>query len=252
MALYQDKSWLEESYQSGLSTREMARIADCHNETIRHWLVKFDIDRRPATNINYVSLTPELLEFLDGHLLGDMSVLQERRQSAFISFNYKYQGYSQWLASLLFTFGIQQRGQIKDYKNKFGVSWLYHSRYYRNLIEIRKRWYPEGKKIVPSDIELRPITVQRWFMDDGSFFKTKGNVIGRVVFSTNSFTRNDVDFLASKLVSAIGSNSIHVNKAMVGWSIQFSEQKTVRRFFDYIGACPEGLESIYGYKWPNT
>jgi len=251
--LYKDKFWLEENYQGNqLSTRQMAKIADCDAETIRHWLMRFGINRRPATNINYVSLTPELSEILDGHLLGDMSVVQERKQAAHLSQSNKHQAYLDWLSSLLSAHHVEQRGQIKEYRNKVGRSWIYHSRYYRDFVALRNRWYPEGKKIVPSDIELRPITVQRWFMDDGSFFKAKGNVIGRVVFSTNSFARNDVDFLASKLVSAIGSNSIHVNKAMVGWTIQFSEQKTVQMFFDYIGACPEGLESIYGYKWPSS
>ena len=84
--LYKDKFWLEENYQGNqLSTRQMAKIADCDAETIRHWLMRFGINRRPATNINYVSLTPELSEILDGHLLGDMSVVQERKQAAHLS-----------------------------------------------------------------------------------------------------------------------------------------------------------------------
>jgi len=248
--LYHNKKWLKDTYNKGHSTRQMAKLANCHNETIRHWLIRYGIDRRPATNINYVELTPQLVEVLDGHLLGDMSVLQERRQSAFISFNYKYRGYSEWLASLLVNFGVQRRGQIKGYKNSFGVSWLYHSRYYRSLLYLRRRWYPEGKKIVPPDIDLTPLIIKHWFMDDGSFFKAKGNVIGRVEIATNSFTKDEVELLASKLASSIGSNSIHIHNAESGWTLQFSNQDTVKAFFNYIGDCPNDLESIYGYKWP--
>jgi len=249
--LYQNKGWLKESYlQKKLSTRQMGKIADCHNETVRRWLIKFRIDRRPATNINYVGITPLLGEFLDGHLLGDMSILQERTQSAFISFNYKYREYSEWVASLLFDFGVERRGQIKGYRNDFGVSWLYHSRYYRDLVDLRRRWYPEGKKIVPTDLALTPITTRQWFLDDGSFIRVTGNVIGRVQFATNAFTRPEVQVLASKLASSISNNSIQVNKAVTGWTLLFSNQATVRAFFNYIGDCPPELENIYGYKWP--
>jgi hypothetical protein len=249
---YQSKEWLRQQYWGfGLSTRQIAKQVGCDDETIRHWLMRFDISRRPATNINYVSLTPELLELLDGHLLGDMSVVQERKQSASLSQGNKHQVYLNWLSNLLSAYHVEKRGQIKEYQNKVGKSWIYHSRYYRDFVALRERWYPDGRKVVPADIKLTPITVRDWFLDDGSFFKAKGNVIGRVDLATNAFIRREVEFLTSRLVSAIGSNSIHVHEAMVGWTIQFSEQKTVQRFFDYIGACPEGLEFIYGYKWPS-
>jgi hypothetical protein len=36
---------------------------------------------------------------------------------------------------------------------------------------LRQLWYPEGKKIVPPDIELGPIALAYWYMDDGSVNK---------------------------------------------------------------------------------
>jgi hypothetical protein len=55
----------------------------------------------------------------------------------------------------------------------------------------RSVWYNEVRKIVPPNLKLTPKTIAYWFMDDGSAkHKTR-----ECLFSTQSFTPNEVDML---------------------------------------------------------
>lgn len=72
---------------------------------------------------------------------------------------------------------------------------------YRNFAftELRKRWYKNNVKIVPSDILLTGKCLAFWFMGDGSSWKNnKGRV--QVSLYTNAFAREDLDVLEKKLL----------------------------------------------------
>jgi len=78
---YMHKTWLENQYRSlEKSTPKIARECNCSQVTIRNWVHKLEILMRSNSEAqrlaqsNHVSLTSELLEFLNGLLLGDESV----------------------------------------------------------------------------------------------------------------------------------------------------------------------------------
>jgi hypothetical protein len=66
--------------------------------------------------------------------------------------------------------------------------------------EQRKRWYPNGIKIVPKDLKLNAAVIAFWMQGDGDAGKggKNGNSV-TVNFSTNSFTFDDVTFLRDQL-----------------------------------------------------
>ena len=72
---------------------------------------------------------------------------------------------------------------------------------------IREKWYPSGKKRVPLDVDLSPLTVAVWFMDDGSN-DTKHR---QAYFCTQSFTFSECDMLCSRL-AALGVCDVVVCK----------------------------------------
>ena len=75
-ARYTNKTWLTEQYVTKkLSTRQIAAEEHVSHTTIRQTMKRFGIPRRPATNINYVDLNNEAIEFLSGELLGDASII---------------------------------------------------------------------------------------------------------------------------------------------------------------------------------
>lgn len=71
--LYRDRDWLYEHYiVLQESTYAMAREAGCNHETVRRWLHKFNIPIRDVfeSKRNYLDLSSELSNLLEGELLG--------------------------------------------------------------------------------------------------------------------------------------------------------------------------------------
>jgi hypothetical protein len=61
-----------------------------------------------------------------------------------------------------------------------------------------EKWYPNGKKIVPDDIELNPLTLAIWFCDDGYMrFSSSGKI--RIQLSTDGFDEKYVVLLKNML-----------------------------------------------------
>lgn len=62
------------------------------------------------------------------------------------------------------------------------------------LKEERRRWYPRGRKVVPSDIVLTPECIAHWMAGDGC-----GTHIGQIVFATHGFSRAECELLVSRM-----------------------------------------------------
>src|SRR3989344_4728894 len=89
---------------------------------------------------------------------------------------------------------IKQSNEHKDY-----VFWLYNE-----LDKLRDLFYPEGKKIIPKDINkilTSPISLAVWFMDDGTLdYRPKDHCAFHLC--TNCFTKEDT----SKLIDVLKNN----------------------------------------------
>jgi len=73
-----------------------------------------------------------------------------------------------------------------------------------------KRWYPDGKKIVPRDLELTDECIIWWYIGDGHLCRKKSRPnYRRVILSTDSFVDEDQDFLVEKLKDKLGDSSIY-------------------------------------------
>jgi len=59
----------------------------------------------------------------------------------------------------------------------------------------RDRWYLSGKKRVPEDIVITPLTLAHWFMGDGSSSRYKGCRTVQVELSTQCFSFRDIGVL---------------------------------------------------------
>ena len=70
---------------------------------------------------------------------------------------------------------------------------------YTHIQDQRRRWYPEGVKIVPQDIRLTPMVAAQWFCGDGT-----GGKSSTLTLYTNSFTEADVDLLVACMRRDLG------------------------------------------------
>lgn len=65
--------------------------------------------------------------------------------------------------------------------------------------EYYNSWYLDGKKIVPLNLKLSPLSLAIWFCDDGCVSPSNSPWRMRIKLSTHGFENNDVEFLQSLL-----------------------------------------------------
>jgi hypothetical protein len=243
---YKDKNWLECQYATK-STGEIAKDEGVDPETIRRWLKTFGVARRNPSH--YLTVSPELIDFMNGSMLGDGSVSWGQPQvSAYYSISSSYRDYLEWLEKKLNVMGIELRGKIYiAHRGKYQW-WHMHSRYYRGALEqFRSEWYPGGKKMVPPDIELSPNSLRLFYMDDGSLSITPTQK--QICIAMNSFTIEATQNIKNKICCLIGDDKIYARDSGSGPCIWISKKSVIKDFFDFIGECPQELEEVFGYKW---
>jgi len=246
---YRNEDWLREHYiELEESTYTMAREAGCVANTILRWLHEFDIPPRTRdegiflAKRNYLDLSSELSNLLDGELLGDGCITMHSSRSAVYSHGSKYEEYVAWLSRIFADLGLEQSGKICSRQDKKRHNWSYGyaSRSYPELVPIRQRWYPNGEKIVPKDLILTPIMARQWFIGDGGL---NNRVNGRpnINFSTDAFDRASIDHLLEELSAGGFKVTYQPSRNRIGMSAH-----SVKDFLDYIGLCPI---DCYDYKW---
>jgi len=195
---------------------------------------------------NHCDLSQEAIEWINGELLGDGYLHKISRHSALFQYGSQYLEYIEYVRDTLKSFGIEQAGKINEHKHKKfkTINYQYASLAYPELLPIRKKWYPEGKKIVPKDIELTPLVCRQWYIGDGSLISSNDNN-GHMLLCTCGFTISDIDWLVKKLrYMGFWANRLKSNNTIRIKSR--NANKTVRDFLNYIGECPV---ECYKYKW---
>jgi hypothetical protein len=150
-------------------------------------------------------LTTEQEEILIGSLLGDgCIILGKNSKNAILTIRRKLEDkeYLIWEYEKFRDFcsdkAVFEENQLDKRTKKTYKIISFHTRSSPILAEYRKKWYPNGKKIVPRDLVLTPLILLIWFLDDGNAGKNENNVLG-MKLSTNGFTKDDTQFLANLL-----------------------------------------------------
>jgi len=192
---------------------------------------------------NSSSLSEYALDFISGEVMGDGSVVKISDYSASYYHTSKYKKYAEWLSSKFELFGIARTGNIMK-RNKNGtITYSYASKAYPELLDIRKEWYPAGKKLIPKSLELTPVFMRQYYIGDGGLSSRSSRRRGINLY-TCGFLKRDIDFLAG-LLEDIGINTSYQKSS----NILHMSPNTALLFLDYIGPCPKEIEDIYGYKW---
>jgi len=114
----------------------------------------------------------------------------------------------------------------------------YASLFYTKPSNLRKKFYPEGKKIVCRELvkDLDVLGLAVWIMDDGTLAK------GQISIATNSFSKDDIMWLVEFLNPKWGFNpKIHTRKQKYR-SIAFSRSDS-RKISDMINSIiPDSMK----------
>jgi DNA-binding XRE family transcriptional regulator len=204
----------------------------------------------------------ELFEVINGTLLGDATVTVDKGKYYSYSLTAKSKEFLEWVAKIFSSFGIPTYITLSNkITNVYSLGFYINARGISELIKLREKWYTKinGKtvKIVPRDLELTPTTLLFWYLGDGSLVRRRNdeNRVPHISLATNSFSREDVEFLQEKL-KKLGLNFYVVTsnrksgfrKECKTEYVLFSKtgDETVFRFFKLIGVeCPMEIENCY-------
>lgn len=177
------------------------------------------------------------LHYIKSSLLGDGSIGGFGHYSYNECHSEKYKDYNEYIKNIFKYIPTSERVQESGYG-----SMVKHLKIFTTsqLNSLRKEWYPNNKKALPTDISwIDDFAVAKWYMDDGSLSKSdKQN--DRANFATNAFDKSDVERLSLKLKELYGvDTTVFYAK---GWRIRVNYNKgTVhsmwRRISKYIPKC---------------
>ena len=167
-------------------------------------------------NRDYQSLTYQQEQILIGLLIGDGSVTDEGRSVEF-SHKTEHEEYIDWLLSSLGSVaGNKQKKRISGYGTSITPARTISCTQIEHFTNL---FIDCGRKIIPPDIELSPISVSIMYMDDGSL-KTNNNQLDRCTLCLNDYDEQSVD----NLVYAF-SSQLHIYPVKYyskGWNLRFN------------------------------
>jgi transcriptional regulator with XRE-family HTH domain len=145
-----------------------------------------------------MKFTQEQQSIINGSLLGDGSIGKQRYGNSHFS---KCQSsnrreYLEWHSEKLEPFSCSINEYDNYAKGKLYKKTVFTTHASDMFTELRHKWYPEGKKIVPRDLTLDQLSIAIWFFDDGSNCLTDR----QCKFATYCFSKNDCEYLSNQLV----------------------------------------------------
>lgn len=226
-----------------------SEIANKYDVTIGAVLIRFrrnNIKRRTMSegqniHANHIELNNTIIDFIEGLLLGDGCILvpPEGKSGTYSHSDKNYQ-YLEWLKTVFQSMGIECTEIKKNGKN----AWSVKTKYYREFVYFRKKWYPGNKKVIPIDYLITPIGTFNWYIGDGSYYKyVKGKRNGgSKVVICSQFDQEGKIRLAEQLKSIGIDNSIYFDCIY----IKSSGRKI---FFEYIRNHNYSVPECYEYKF---
>lgn len=239
-------------YRSRESSAKIAGRIGVHQETVLKWLKRMRVKirgRSEATHLSRTSTfhwTKKQLEVLEGELLGDGCL--QKYVSRPLG-NYYFIMCTSSRGHALYLKGVLPKGLFADnspWLSKDGY-WNLKSRSAPKLTELRKKWYLEGRKVVPRDLELTPTVCYYWYVGDGCLEKSWGAY--RIRFSTEGFDEESIQRVRRRLAE----KGFRARVWSAGMSIKdgaglrvFLSTKDTSQFLKWIGK-PKIQD--YGHKW---
>jgi len=189
--------------------------------------------------------TEEMIESLDGFILGDGSIQADSNETiARLRCTQEYQEFTLYQMEPFRMYRpIYCKSKHEKSKNHSPGFYLHgQTKFHPDLYKHYLRWYPIGKgtlKDPPRDVRITPKSVMIWYLGDGSVVDVNNSIALRI--STDSFSEKGVEFLAGKLrEKGIECHRNNDNRIYI-------ESRGIPKFFEFIGR--ESPVKCYDYKF---
>lgn len=174
------------------------------------------------------SLTQLQKSIIAGTLLGDGYLrIIKGRKDAFLEVNHslKAKDYVDWKYSMLRDIAGSMPKARKG--NGLRIAYRFYTRQHPELSQLYEIFYMDGKKRIP-EIELNPISLAVWFMDDGSRCRDRD-----VYLNTQQFNFSDQEKLRAML-KKLGLETT-INKDKSYYRLRFLKE-SIKKFNELISA----------------
>lgn len=187
-----------------------------------------------------------LVEWVDGFLLGDGHIA-ETSKAGIAAYAVMSSSNKNWTRYGMSGFDAYYPLTPREYRVGDGkggkrnhIAWQSSTLSHPDLKVHRDRWYPDGKKMIPSDVRLTGTSLQLWYIGDGSMDK------GFASISAYDFSRAEVETVVEKMERNIGITFTIHEKPGHGTGMQiYLPAAYTSTFFDLIGrGCP-----VKGYEY---
>ncbi|MFW9992765.1 MAG: hypothetical protein ACFFD4_12015 [Candidatus Odinarchaeota archaeon] len=255
--LYRDPDLLNHVYHIlKWSDLKIAEKSGCSKRTVLKCRKKYNIEARSmseSARLRYEKELPfndgsELGETLTGLMLSDGHLNKVKCQSYFeLGMTSRSREYVEYIAELFSSNGYKTRMRVYRIRDKDYIYLLTNSslklHYYRN------KWYPSGKKIVPSDVQLTSRICLHWYLGDGTYIKSRQ----AVRLCTEGFKKDEVlsllDLLKKTLSISSGvtyiksQNSIRLDKNAALVFLKYIGGQSPFQCFDYKFSHPNLVDN---------
>lgn len=216
--------------------------------TLNAVLREFQIKYKPF-NKNTVIHNEYDKQVLEGNLLGDGFIYftSKRANYPIFSVEYKYEEYCKYIQQnnpFLNNRKINYRKRVSDrYNNGFVEQYNCKSLSSGILLDEYQRWYSTGVKIVPRDLQLTPLSMLIWYLDDGfTASACKG-----IYIATDGFSLDDNYYLQEQLNKFNIKTNFHKASSKNNVRLYIpAKNGNAKDFLNIIGPCPV---KCYQYKW---
>jgi len=213
---------LVSQYRQGVSASALARANEVSAWSIITRLRAAGVEVRSpkeqnARHLGVSTASFSFREVVDGLMLGDGQI--DKKAVLHLEQCYDRLGWVEQVQSHLFKTGCASRllpipSRVRRIEGRKVVSKPATHLYtpsYEELHVGRARWYPKGGKRIPQDLTLTAISLLHWFCGDGSH-----DGKGHLVFYTNGFVEQDVEFLVTVLGRDLGVLATKTRSSRVG------------------------------------
>lgn len=196
-----------------LTDKEIGKKYKVSDKTINKWKKEYGISKKTMRKNSIPSeLTEEQLDLITGKLLGDGWIEKVRTENRCINTSFGVEHCSEQFEyikknhKLLEPFSLPLRKRVRNnpfyensnHKEKI-TSFTFKTKACPVFTNLRSKWYPDGSKIIPKDINLNWRTLAIWYCDDGSSELGQRCIRRHGKLCTNDFFEADVDFLIGEL-----------------------------------------------------
>lgn len=187
-----------------ISSPKRGYCSTCYVRLLRQGkLKKLEIPSVPA------SFSPVQEEMILGALLGDGCIYRRKethRPYFSVQRTLGDKEYSRWQVNILADFVVRfYDGDSFDVRTDKTYLWTkFITHRCEAFVPLYQAWYPHGKKLVPEQLTLTPLSLAVWFADDGNVRAGCSPWRLLLKLSTHGFCEEDVERLASMLRERYG------------------------------------------------